>query len=741
MTTKHAGARAGWASVLFSFVALTPEAALAQGADAELRALLDENVVTTASKSAQQEAATPAVSTSITAEELRRHGIHSLDEAIDFLSLGLTTANPLLDVEVGARGVLLTRDRGNHLLLLVNGHAVNEPLYGSAQFGRGAGVPFELIDHIEMVVGPGSVLYGSNAMLGVINVITKRAKDFPGTHAVVESEIGKSYRAAAGAGYKLPFLGPNTEVTLQLEYYRQSGPTFTLGPQALVTRAGSEFRTRRNGPADGVWGGEATESYYATVPSALIRFVSGNFELNLNAATYKRSSPAAAFYSPYDGDFNDPENFVRDRRVWGDAKYTVRLSPVVQLTSRVYGDAFDQERVFTTSTGFRCYFTGTAACLNTSAGVSAWGGAELQTAFNWLHDSSLVTLVGLDGRTLGVRSKADVRDADTLEHKESSSHVIRTNENTLGAYLQQTWNPVTELAFNGGVRMDVSERHSPVLSPRLAANFGVWKGGTLKLIFGEAFRAPSWNELLAQSPTLVLADGLKPERVRSVEALIEQRLGAQRILFGVFQSHWTNLIELHRLTEEEMREFAAQNRIDALRNFIFNQYRNVSEVDAFGWNGRVEGAIGPGRFRYAINGTAALALQTDPTVGYSHPPTVAPSLYGNARISYDLGGSLPTLALAGYYKDRRPATQAFHGGFVPPPYAPAQVELRATVSGPLVLVPGLSYRASIDYAFASQSPYVVGPVQEQWLFPTQRPLLGPVDQFRATLGLQYDFAQ
>src|SRR6185503_17011460 len=121
-------------------------------------------------------------------------GIHSLDEAINFLSLGMVTENPLGAVAIGARGVLVTQDYGSHVLLLINGHSVNEQWGGTAYFERGAAIPLELVDHIEVILGPGSVLYGSNAMLGVINVVTKRAKDYDGVHAVVESEIPTSIR-------------------------------------------------------------------------------------------------------------------------------------------------------------------------------------------------------------------------------------------------------------------------------------------------------------------------------------------------------------------------------------------------------------------------------------------------------------------------------------------------------------------------------------------------------------------
>jgi outer membrane receptor for ferrienterochelin and colicins len=53
---------------------------------------------------------------------------------------------------------------------------------GAVRFNRGAGIPMEMVDHVEVIVGPGSVLYGSSAMLGVINVVTKDSRAFAGTH-------------------------------------------------------------------------------------------------------------------------------------------------------------------------------------------------------------------------------------------------------------------------------------------------------------------------------------------------------------------------------------------------------------------------------------------------------------------------------------------------------------------------------------------------------------------------------
>src|SRR4029077_1237339 len=145
--------------------------------------------------------AAPALSTTITAEDLKLFGIRTVAEAIDFLSLGVVASDPLRTPDVGARGVLFANDDGKHFLLLVNGHAMNDPLYGAARFDEGMGVPIDLVDHIEVIVGPGSVLYGSNAMMGVINVITRGGSDYRGRHATAEYEPGRSVRASAGTGF------------------------------------------------------------------------------------------------------------------------------------------------------------------------------------------------------------------------------------------------------------------------------------------------------------------------------------------------------------------------------------------------------------------------------------------------------------------------------------------------------------------------------------------------------------
>jgi outer membrane receptor for ferrienterochelin and colicins len=706
-------------SVLAGLSALAAALATARPARADdasdLEGLLNETVVTTASKSAETGTTAPATSTTITAEDLRRYGIHSLDEAIDFLSLGVVTQNPLKAVEVGGRGVLLPNDHGDHLLLLVNGHAVNDGLFGGADFGPGLGIPLEMIDHIEVVLGPGSVLYGSNAMLGVINVITKHAKDWKGAHAVVESEIAKSYRFVGGFGAQFELLGKPVDATLGVTYTKQDGPPllYNLEYGGVDPVTGKGVRYSRGGPENGYWGGVARNGYYSRIPAAFLRLEWGDFELNVHAKAYKRAVPYRSRYDNDFFDFDDPDTYEIDRHVWADLRHRARLSPVVELTSRVYADSWDFQSYHNTSEASACLSAGdatVATCQFYSPGVSRWAGAELRTSFDWFKDDRFVTLVGVDGRLRTASFKIDSLDFATGRHLSSSIGVIDRQDSVASAYAQQTWTPASWLGLNGGVRLDKQTRFDGVFSPRLAANVRAWSGGTLRAVYAEAFRAPSIIESDLANPIQIHAGDLRPERVRSVEGSLEQRFGRQRVLFGVFRSWWSDLVELHVLSERERRDAVAAGQLSLL-SFGAAQFRNVSAIDNYGFNAAYEGALGEGQaLKYGVNATASIARRSE-TGLQTEPLAVAPSLFGNARVAYDLPGALPTIALSAHYVNKRPADRAYDGGWPVVPYAPPQLTGRVTVTGGVPWVKGLSYRGSVDASLSDRGPYVVGPAQ------------------------------
>ena len=595
----------------------------------DLEGLLEQSVVTTASKVAETTTTAPATSSTLTAEDIRRYGINSLAEAINYLGLGAITFDPLFTADIGARGVFLKGDQGNHFLLLVDGHTVNDQLSGAARFDRGLGVPIEMVDHVEVILGPGSVLYGSNAMLGVINVVTKRGQHWSGVHAGGVAEFGKSVRATAGAGTEFRLFNKPSEMSVAVEYYKQEGPAFTFADQRFGTLdpfTGFPYRTRRAGEPTGVWGGTAQSSYYTEIPAGHLRVLSGAFDLSVHASTFKRAAPYSSYTLNRDSDFDDPNSYSIDRSFWFDLKHQADISPIMQLNSRLYGDSSDSRTFANVSRKSGCRHPAspnTLTCNKQQSGYSRWLGAEVQASFDWLKGGQIVTLVGIDGRLRDLAYQQDVTDFDTGQYIRSSEGVIRTRHGILGAYLQQTYRPVQALILNGGLRYDFDQRFSPVLSPRVAATLSAWQGGSIKGVYAEAFRAPSWLESSLATSEIIVAESLVPERVRSFELSVEQRFGKQRISMGAFHSSWRNMVELHALNLEELLAANAAGKIDLFKNAVWSQYQNVATIENYGFTGSYEGALGGDSLRYGLNVTGAIARRADRS-GIEHPVEVAP---------------------------------------------------------------------------------------------------------------------
>jgi outer membrane cobalamin receptor len=685
---------------------LSLAAALPAAADdvSDLAGLLNEPVVTTASKAAETAGLAPAMASVFTSDDLRRHGIDSLHDAINLLAMGMLTEPAHATPEIGARGVLLTGDYGNHVLLLLDGHAVNEPWDGTAYYDWTAAIPLDAVDHVEVILGPGSVLYGSSAMLGVINVITKRARDHAGLHLEGEGAFPAGGRASAGYGAPFTIGDRAGGITAAFEYVQQRGPRLSYERQQY----------------DGVdWGGDATHRRL-DVPSGFARLVLGELDVGLRAALSRRAATQIL------GDFDDPDNYERDRWLSADARWGTRLPGALRLGARLYGDLYDYFAHQPWTAAVDC-LEGQDRCAYRQLGQSRWVGAELSLTRDWWGDGRVVTLLGGEGRRVQVRSTLDYPDLDTGATTRISSYTEATT--VTAAYLQQTIH-LRRFSANAGLRFDHDPALGSHLSPRAALTVPAWKGGTVKAIYSEAFRAPTFYERFSSDPTQQLqATDLRPETVRSVEAIVEQRLGAQRFRLGGFRTWWRDLVVSVPATDAQVADAVADGRLNEGATGVY-LYANASRVESWGVNADWEGTGHGQRLRYGASFTAARARAVDGD-GETKLPAAA-QLFGNARVSYHLGGRLPTLALAVRAVASRPVAGT---DYDPPPAAPGLVQARVAVSGPAGR--GLSYRLALDWASADQTAYGVGPDRSPDNGLGHQPLQ-PLATFRAMAGVRWD---
>ena len=162
----------------------------------------------------------------ITQEQIRRSGATSIPEALRLADNLQVAQKNSHDWAISARG--FNTDLGNKLLVMIDGRTVYTPLY-SGVFWDVQDYLLEDIDRIEVISGPGGALWGANAVNGVINIITKSAKDTQGIY--VDAGGGSQPHDFAGARYG-GMLGPDTSFRVYSKYFDRGDETQADGKSA-----------------------------------------------------------------------------------------------------------------------------------------------------------------------------------------------------------------------------------------------------------------------------------------------------------------------------------------------------------------------------------------------------------------------------------------------------------------------------------------------------------------------------
>jgi iron complex outermembrane receptor protein len=201
---------------------------------AKLGSSLTEEVVSS-TKTAQRGAQAPAVITVVTADEIQSRGYSNLAEILSDVP-GFYDVYDLVTHNMGVRGVNGgNRASGSVIKLMIDGLPVDyEPTTGNF-FGEEL-IPLPLIERVEIIRGPASALYGADAFLGVVNIITKTGKTLNGTRVM---GMGSAVRSNFGGGGGL-IQGFSTDnfdmiVGAQAEYFNRSGLTLPLTSPILAT--------------------------------------------------------------------------------------------------------------------------------------------------------------------------------------------------------------------------------------------------------------------------------------------------------------------------------------------------------------------------------------------------------------------------------------------------------------------------------------------------------------------------
>ena len=129
----------------------------------------------------------PSSVTIVTAEQIRRYGFRTLADVLRSVRGFYVTYDRNYSY-VGVRGFSRPGDYNARVLLLIDGHRLNDNVFGSALIGSEFPLDIALIERLEIIRGPSSSLYGTSAFFAVINVITRDTQQVRGTEIAGAAE-------------------------------------------------------------------------------------------------------------------------------------------------------------------------------------------------------------------------------------------------------------------------------------------------------------------------------------------------------------------------------------------------------------------------------------------------------------------------------------------------------------------------------------------------------------------------
>lgn len=425
-------------------------------ADQELRVAADLRYappkVTAASKQLLSVDQAPASITVITREEIQAFGYQTLPEALRAVR-GLFFTDDRIYTYFGIRGFSPPGDLNARILILWDGHPINDVWAGQGFSARDFDVDLTEVERIEVVRGPASLLFGTGAFFGVINVVPRQRI----TNRNVEGVVG----AGGMGGVKARVTGSLGDDDLQ-----------AIVSAAGFTSSGAELTDL--GQAGTIRGLDNERSIGANTRASW-----KGLSLTAKWNQRKKQIPTA----PLGAQLGVPGTEYTDARGYTELRYEKEFASRFTLTARA---AYDASRY----RGWYASLDGNGERVrNTDTGGGDWFSGEVRGGL-FLFEGNRLTL-GVEGQLqLAYQQPVGVPMQDNKTRTVFSATLLDE---------WQLWN--NRLFLQAGVRVDkYNDVGEFALSPRGAVVARLYESGLTKLVVGRAFRAPTIYELYFNDP-------------------------------------------------------------------------------------------------------------------------------------------------------------------------------------------------------------------------------------------------
>jgi iron complex outermembrane receptor protein len=531
-------------------------------------------VVTGASRYEQDPREAPASITVVTQEDIRRFGYRTLGEVLNNVR-GFFTTYDRNYTYLAVRGFTLPGDYNTRVLMLVDGHRVNDNVVDAARVGTEAPIDLNLVDRVEVIRGPASSLYGTNAFYAVVNIVTRQGRSLQGGEIRADGASFGSYRARALYGRKL---SGGLELLVGGGYYRTDGPD-------LYFREFDSPQTNR-GRAQDMDGDRSGDGF--------VKLIYGGWTFEGGVQGRRKHVPTASFGT----NFQDSRLTTWDGHSFAFARYDHTFPRLSRLSVKLGFDRFRYRGAYPYPSALSRDFI-----------EGDW--ASLETQFVQPIGVKHKLIAGMELRVNTRQNQGVYDESPYVSYLDDHRH-----SQVWAGFIQDEFRITHSLLLNVGLRYDHYETFGGTTNPRAALIYTVDQATTLKALYGRAFRAPTFYELFYQDngQTQKTSGNLRPEIISNYELVAERRLTPTvRATLSAYHFEASDLI--HLVTDPS----------DSLLVFT-----NLDRMRAEGLELEADATLGP------VEARASYALQRVRNAATNQRPVNSPTHLGRIGLTLPL---------------------------------------------------------------------------------------------------------
>ena len=466
--------------------------------------------VFTASKTSQSIENAPAIISVITEQDIKQQGFKNLGEALQSIA-GVFVSTDHVTHNVSVRGINGGRNASSRTLkIMIDGQSIDFRSTSESFIGSEL-IPLSMVERIEIIKGPASTLYGANAFLGVINVITKKAEDENSTFFVYENGLNSTghfefstFQSYGDINFSLGF---------STEKVDRGGLYLQHSTDILKERVNKEYDAYQ----------PFLQKTKHDISEPIVLYSKLDWETSLGKFStysyYQALNNDGRFYDKNpvlnETKINIANYFIKEiyQNSFFDENLNLNISSTYAKGKVLDDDIIDYHP--STSDGFK---------IKRDMGYES---IDLSGEINYTFLDNFNVLLGADYTydEHDLLSYSKINKIDNQVSKKVET-IGETNFNNMGVFFQGMWDISEKGSLTAGLRYDEHSVYGNDFNYRFAGIYHLTEKLYTKALYGTSFRAPTPDQLFSPNPPYNFSNGiignenLKPEEAETYEILL-----------------------------------------------------------------------------------------------------------------------------------------------------------------------------------------------------------------------------